>query len=132
MYLSITEDSILQISRIQDRIQEMRISNAQANLEVNNSNQKNRLSTSCPSLNDSADPMTILENYTDNNTSRTDNSNNHRSTHIKDRNQNLNQRQRRVPGDQINTKRKTRPQQGRHRSVSVSSGDSDDEVCSLL
>ena len=26
-----------------------------------------------------------------------------------------------------NTKRKTRPQQGRHRSVSVSSGDSDDE-----
>ena len=124
MYLSITEDSILQISRIQDRIQEMRISNAQANLEVNNSNQKNRLSTSCPSLNDSADPMTILENY-DNNTS-TDNSN-HRS-HIKDRNQNLNQRQRRVP-DQMNTKRKTRPQQGRHRSVSVSSGDSDDEVC---
>ena len=123
MYLSITEDSILQISRIQDRIQEMRISNAQANLEVN-SNQKNRLSTSCPSLNDSADPMTILENY-DNNTS-TDNSN-HRS-HIKDRNQNLNQRQRRVP-DQMNTKRKTRPQQGRHRSVSVSSGDSDDEVC---
>ena len=77
-----------------------------------------------------ADPMTILENY-DNNTS-TDNSNNHRSSaHIKDRNQNLNQRQRRVPGDQMsNTKRKTRlPQQGRHRSVSVSSGDSDDEVC---
>ena len=105
--MSISEDSILQISRIQDRIQEMRISNAQANLEVN-SNQKNRLSTSCPSLNDSADPMTILENY-DNNTS-TDNSN-HRS-HIKDRNQNLNQRQRRVP-DQMNTKRKTRPQQGR-------------------
>ena len=121
--MSISEDSILQISRIQDRIQEMRISNAQANLEVN-SNQKNRLSTSCPSLNDSADPMTILENY-DNNTS-TDNSN-HRSAHIKDRNQNLNQRQRRVP-DQMNTKRKTRPQQGRHRSVSVSSGDSDDEV----
>ena len=92
----------MQISRIQDRIQEMRISNAQATLEVNNSNQKNRLSTSCPSLNESADPVINLQTNYDNNTS-TDNSN-HRGSKIadrSDRNLNLNQRQRRAQDQMV-------------------------------
>ena len=102
----------MQISRIQDRIQEMRINNAQANLEINSNQKSNnhRLSTSCPSLNESSDPLTILETTNDN--TSTDNSN-HRGSNNADRNLNLNQRQRRAQDQMLNnTKRKTRPQQG--------------------
>ena len=102
----------MQISRIQDRIQEMRINNAQANLEINSNQKSNnhRLSTSCPSLNESSDPLTILETTNDN--TSTDNSN-HRGSNNADRNLNLNQRQRRAQEQMLNnTKRKTRPQQG--------------------
>ncbi len=58
------EDNLLQLSRIQQRIQEMRVQNAQNTLDVNNSgdgqSKDNRLSNSCPSLNNSSD-MIILE-----------------------------------------------------------------------
>ena len=108
-----SEDNLLQLARIQERIQEMRMANAQANLNVTSTNNKSRLSTSCPSLNESSEANIILD---DNTSNTTDNSNH-------DRNKN-----RQIPNrfdNNANKHRKAR--QGRHRSVSVSSGDSDDD-----
>ena len=53
----VLEDNLHQLARIQERIQEMRMSNARANLNVTSTNSKGRLSTSCPSLNDSCEAI---------------------------------------------------------------------------
>lgn len=103
---------MLQLSRIQERIQEMRLSNANAShLEVNNA--KSRLSNSCPSLNEPSEHQTNL----DDNTPSTDTNSG----------LNNNSNDRGYKG--APRSRKSRQQQGnRHRSVSVSSGDSDEDV----
>lgn len=112
---------MVQLARIQERIQEMRMANAQANLNVTSTNNKSRLSTSCPSLNESSDANVILD---DNTSNTTDNSNHDRA------NKNTGPR-RPIAGSKMdnnaNNNKHRKIRQGRHRSVSVSSGDSDDD-----
>ena len=97
------------------------MANAQANLNVTSTNSKSRLSTSCPSLNESCEAI-ILD---DNTSNTTDN-----STTMQDRNKNRTPHRNKMDNN-ANTSskhRKTRQTHtGRHRSVSVSSGDSDDD-----
>ena len=112
---------MLQLARIQERIQEMRMSNARANLNVTSTNNKGRLSTSCPSLNESTEAIVV--DY-DNTSNTTDNSNHVERSQV---NKNRTSRSKMTDGN-ANKTRKTRQQlTGRHRSVSVSSGDSDDD-----
>jgi hypothetical protein len=114
------------------------MSNAQTNLAVtNSSSQASRLSTSCPSLNDPADAILLLEQTSFSSSKVTNISSNDYSNNHDNRNQNVNNQQQRPStsrrknnnekiGASSSSHRKTR--QGRHRSVnSVSSGDSDDE-----
>lgn len=120
----IAEDNLVQLARIQERIQEMRMANAQANLNVTSTNNKSRLSTSCPSLNESSDANVILD---DNTSNTTDNSN-----HDRNKNSSGPARPARSMGgskmdNNANNNKHRKVRQGRHRSVSVSSGDSDDD-----
>ena len=101
----VLEDNLLQLSRIQERIQEMRIANAQGNLNI--SDNRGRLSTSCPSLNESLEALASGD--------KTDNAN-YRSK-IRSKNEN-----------NANKHQRSKMQHRKHRSVSVSSGDSEDDT----
>ena len=101
----VLEDNILQVARIQERIQEMRIANAHGNLNV--SENRGRLSTSCPSLNESLEALEVSE--------KMDNAN-YRSKNI------------RKIDNNANKSSHNRKMHRKHRSVSVSSGDSEDDT----
>ena len=102
----VLEDNILQVARIQERIQEMRIANAHGNLNV--SETRGRLSTSCPSLNESLEALEVSADKTDNA--------NYRSKNLRKMDNNA------------NAKSQHRKMHRKHRSVSVSSGDSEDDT----
>ena len=102
----VLEDNLLQLSRIQERIQEMRIANAQGNLNIRDN--RGRLSTSCPSLNESLEALASAGDKTDNASYR---------SKIRSKNDN-----------NANKQNQRSKMHRKHRSVSVSSGDSEDDT----